>query len=91
MSIVLKGNDGTKIVFDGEWLEKLPVRDGGHREHISDFREVKVKHKPAKRRKPGRYEVLIACRGFLSLTCDEDQKPVIDELQAALEAKKDSA
>ena len=88
MAIVLNGNDGTKIVFDGEWLEHLPARDGGHREHISDYRQTQVKHKAAKRKKPGRYEVLIACRGFMSIWCDEDQKPTIDELVAALEAGK---
>ena len=88
MAIVLEGNDGTKIVFDGEWLEKLPARDGGHREHMSDYREIRIKHKPAKRKKPGRYEILVACRGFMSLVCDEEQKPAIDELEAALEEAK---
>lgn len=84
MSIVLQGTDGRKIVFDGEWLEKIPARDQSNREHVSDFRDIQVKFKPGKRTKPATYEILIACRGFLSLTCDEGQKPNIDELTEAL-------
>ncbi len=47
---------------------------------------MQVKHKPGKRGKEGRYDVLVAMSSFLSLSIAEDAKPLLDELVAALEA-----
>ncbi|MGR0318188.1 hypothetical protein [Agromyces sp. ZXT2-3] len=44
--------------------------------------------KPAKRGRPGHYEVLLAMASFMSLTVEETEKPQLDALVAALERSK---
>jgi hypothetical protein len=95
---VIKVQDlrGPYVVFDGEFLEKLPARGNSNRRHVSEFREVRVEHKPAKRKLLGgqseeRWEALIHCGAFFSLWVTAEHKPKLDELTAALEAARDGA
>jgi hypothetical protein len=37
---------GPYVVFDGEFLEKLPARGATNRRLVSEFSEVRVEHKP---------------------------------------------
>ncbi|MBM7520379.1 hypothetical protein [Nocardioides nitrophenolicus] len=86
--IELKGLNGESLVFDGATLAKFRHNglDEAARNPVSTYREVQVKHKPGKRGKEGRYDVLVAMSSFLSLSIAEDAKPLLDELVAALEA-----
>ena len=92
---VIKVQDmrGPYVVFDGEFLEKLPARNGSsNRRHVSEFREVRLEHKPAKRKLLGgqseeHWQALIHCGAFFSLWVTADEKPRLDELTAALEAR----
>ncbi|WP_320668593.1 hypothetical protein [Patulibacter defluvii] len=86
--IELKGLNGESLIHDGATLAKF--RHGGREEAarnpLSTFREAQVKHKPGKRGKPGRYEVLIAMAAFFALSVEEERKPELDALIAALES-----
>jgi len=86
--IELKGLNGESLVFDGATLAKFRHNglDEAARNPVSTYREVQVKHKPGKRGKEGRYDVLVAMSSFLALSIPEDAKPLLDELVAALEA-----
>jgi hypothetical protein len=85
-AMVLRGRDGEALHFDGEWLDKLPHREGYQRGHISDFREHRCELKKAKRRKPAYYAITIAFRMIYSLYCEADQKQEIDDFLAAIDA-----
>lgn len=86
--IELQGLNGESLLFDGATLAKFrhDGKDEAARNPVSTFREVQVKHKPGKRGKPGRYDVLVALSSFMALSIPEDAKPLLDELVAALEA-----
>lgn len=86
--IELKGLNGESLVFDGTTLAKFRHNglDEAARNPVSTFREVQVKHKPGKRGKEGRYDVMVAMSSFMALSIPEDARPLLDELVAALEA-----
>ncbi|GAA4098201.1 hypothetical protein ACFFOS_01305 [Nocardioides kongjuensis] len=86
--IELKGLNGESLVFDGATLAKFRHNglDEAARNPVSTFREVQVRHKPGKRGKEGRYDVMVAMSSFMALSIAEDAKPLLDELVAALEA-----
>jgi hypothetical protein len=84
---------GPYVVFDGEFLEKLPARSSSNRRHVSEFTKVDVQHKPAKKKLLGgqteeRWEAIIHCGAFFSLWVTAEEKPKLDELTAALEAAR---
>lgn len=91
--IEVKGLDGESIVFDGTTVAKW--RHGGKQEVARNlattFRQcdVTVRKKGRKERDlPDRYDVMLACSAFFSLTIEADQRPLLDELVAALEASR---
>lgn len=86
--IELKGLNGESIVFDGATVAKFRHNglDEAARNPVSTYREVQVKHKPGKRGKEGRYDVMVVLASFLSISVPEDAKDTLDELVAALEA-----
>ncbi len=88
--IELKGLNGESLVFDGATLAKFRHNglDEAARNPLSTFREVQVKHKPGKRGKEGRYDVMVAMSSFMSLSIAETAKPTLDELIGALESSR---
>lgn len=88
--IELKGLNGGSLVFDGATLAKFRHHglDEAASNPVSTFREVQVKHKPGKRGKEGRYDVMVAMASFMALSIAEDAKAQLDELVAALEAAR---
>lgn len=93
--IVVRDIDGMSYVtFDGEFVEKLPTKnDSVVRRHVSDYVDVTVDHRPAKKKmfggeKPELWYAQIRCGMFISLTVDAAQKPQLDRLVAALDATK---
>lgn len=84
---------GDYVTFDGEFIEKLPAKADQVRRHVSDLTDVKIVHKPVKKKLFGgqseeRWEVLIHCGMFISLWVGAEQKSKLDELVVALEAAK---
>jgi hypothetical protein len=82
---------GPYVVFDGEFIEKVPARSASNRRHVSEFKGVKTEHKPAKKKLLGgqteeHWEAIIQCGAFFSLWVTAEEKPKLDELTAALEA-----
>lgn len=90
--IEVKGLNGESLVFDGATLAKFRHNgmDEAARNPLSTFREVQVKHKPGKRGKEGRFDVMVAMSSFMALSVPESAKPALDELIAALEASRTS-
>ncbi|WP_438854978.1 hypothetical protein [Agromyces sp. M3QZ16-3] len=88
--IEVKGANGERLVYDGATVAKFRHNgmDEAARNPISTYREIRVIHKPAKRGRPGHYEVLLAMASFMSLTVEETEKPQLDALVAALERSK---
>ncbi|WP_148616180.1 hypothetical protein [Nocardioides rubriscoriae] len=88
--IEVKGLNGESLLFDGATLAKYRHNgmDEAARNPLSTYREVQVKHKPGKRGKEGRYDVLVAMSSFMSISLPESAKPALDELVAALEASR---
>lgn len=92
---VIKVQDlrGDYVVFDGEFIEKLPARETPMRRHVSEFTSVTVDHKPPKKKLFGghsaeQWQATIHCGAFFSLWVTPEEKPKLDELTAALEARK---
>jgi hypothetical protein len=84
---------GPYVVFDGEFLEKLPARSAGNRRHVSEFTQITTQHKPAKKKLFGGereeyWEAHIHCGAIFSLWVSAAEKPKLDELTAALEAAR---
>ena len=84
---------GPYVVFDGEFIEKLPARESSNRRHVSEFKEVVAEHKPAKKKLFGgqteeHWRATIQCGAFFSLWVTPEEKPKLDELTAALEAAR---
>jgi hypothetical protein len=95
---VIKVEDvrGAYVVFDGEFIEKLPAQGSSNRQHVSRFKEVLVNHKPAKKKLFGgqteeHWDVLIKCGTMYGLWVAPAEKPKLDELIAALEATRAAA
>lgn len=88
--IELKGLNGESVVFDGATVAKFRHNglDEAARNPVSTFREVQVKHKPGKRGKEGRYDVMVVLASFMSISVPETGKAALDELVAALEATR---
>lgn len=85
--IEVKGEGGESILFDGASVAKFR-HDGQEevaRNPATTFREVRVSPKKAKRGREQRYDVLLACASFFSLTILESEKAKLDELVAELE------
>lgn len=86
--IEVTGENGESLILDGGFLIKMRHfgKQEAARNPISTFREyqLKVKEKQGVRR----YELLIACQAFFSLTFLEDSKPAFDELITALQAQQ---
>ncbi|GAA1958905.1 hypothetical protein [Agromyces allii] len=85
--IEVKGANGERLLFDGASVAKF--RHNGleevARNPVSTYRSIQVKHRPGKRGRPDTYEVLLAMASFMSLTVDDEQKPRLDDLVAALD------
>lgn len=88
--IEVQGLNGESLLFDGATLAKFrhTGKDEAARNPVSTFRQVQVTHKPGKRGKEGRYDVLVAMSSFMSLSVPESSKSELDELVAALEATR---
>lgn len=86
--IEVKGLNGESLVFDGATLAKYrhDGMDEAARNPLSTYREVQVTHKPGKRGKEGRYDVLVAMSSLMSISLPESAKASLDDLVAALEA-----
>ncbi len=86
--IELKGLNGESLVFDGATVAKFRHNglDESARNPISTFREVQVSHKPGKRGKEGRYDVMVAMSSFMALSVPESAKAALDDFVAALRA-----
>ena len=89
-TIEVKGADGEGLLYDGATVAKFRHNgmDEAARNPVSTYREIRVTHKPAKRGRPGQYEVLLAMASFMSLTVEESEKPRLDAFVAALERPK---
>lgn len=90
--IEVRGLNGESLVFDGATVTKFrhDGKDEAARNPVSTYRELQVTHKPGKRGKEGRYDVLLAMSSFMALSIPETAKPTLDELAAALEASRTS-
>jgi hypothetical protein len=89
-TIEVKGANGERLLYDGATVAKFRHNgmDEAARNPVSTYREVRVTHRPAKRGRPGHYEVLLAMASFMSLTVEESEKPRLDAFVAALEGSK---
>lgn len=89
-TIEVKGVNGERLLYDGATVAKFRHNgmDEAARNPVSTYREIRVTHKPAKRSRPGRYEVMLAMASFMSLTVEESEKPQLDALVAALDRSK---
>jgi hypothetical protein len=88
--IEVQGLNGESLVFDGATVSKFRHhgKDEAARNPVSTYREIQVKHKPGKRGKEGRYDVMLAMSSFMALSIPETAKSTLDELVAALEAAR---
>ncbi|GAA3194899.1 hypothetical protein [Actinocorallia longicatena] len=88
--IEVRGLNGESLVFDGATVTKFRHNgsDQAARNPISTFRELQVKHKPGKRGKEGRYDVLLAMSSFMSLSVPESGLASLEELRTALETPR---
>lgn len=88
--IEVQGLNGESLLFDGATVTKFRHhgKDEAARNPVSTYREVQVKHKPGKRGKEGKYDVLLAMSSFMALSVPESAKSTLDELVAALEATR---
>lgn len=88
--IEVRGLNGESLVFDGATVAKFRHNgnDEASRNPISTYRELQVTHKPGKRGKEGRYDVLLAMSSFMSLSVPESGLASIEELRTALEATR---
>jgi hypothetical protein len=88
--IEVRGLNGESLLFDGATLAKFRHhgKDEAARNPVSTYREVQLTHKPGKRGKEGRYDVLVAMSSFMSLSVPESARAGLDELVAALEATR---
>ncbi|NDL60648.1 hypothetical protein [Phytoactinopolyspora mesophila] len=88
--VEVKGLRGESLFFDGATLCKFRHNgnDEAARNPVSTYREVQVKHKPGKRGKEGRYDVIVAMSSLMSLSIPESEKPALDELIGALRASR---
>lgn len=86
--IELKGSNGESLLLADGSLTKFRHNglDEAARNPVSTYREVQVRHKPGKRGKEGRYDVLVAMSSLMSLSVPESAKADLDALVAALEA-----
>ncbi len=86
--IEVSGENGESLLYDGNFVMKMRHfgKQEAARNPANTYREysLKVKEKKGVRR----YELLLACQAFFSLTFLEESKPAFDELIAALEAQK---
>jgi hypothetical protein len=92
MTIKVRDRGGRYVVFDGEFIEKLPA-SSPNRRHVSELTKVDVQHKPAKKKLFGgeteeQWHALIHCGAIFSLHVTAEEKPKLDELTAALEAAR---
>ena len=87
MIIEVKGEGGESLLFDGASVTKFrhDGKEESARNPASTYREARIKEKKAKRGKPHRYDVLLACATIFSLTILESEKPKFDELVRELE------
>ena len=87
--IEVQGSDGESLVFDGTSIAKY--RHFGKQEAARNlartFRDAQVTPRKRKKKDPEqRYDVLLACGAFFSLTITEAQLPEVEQLVAALRA-----
>jgi hypothetical protein len=87
---------GPHLVFDGEFLEKLPATENSRKHHVSHYTGVTVVLRPARRKLFGGttdefWDVSINCATIFWLWVSPEEKPQLDELIAALEAAKAAA
>ena len=86
--IEVKGENGESLLYDGNFVIKMRHfgKQEAARNPANTYREytLKVKEKKGVRR----YELLLACQAFFSLTFLEVSKPAFDEFIAALESRQ---
>lgn len=89
--IELKGLNGESLLLADGSLTKFRHNglDETARNPVSTYREVQVKHKPGKRGKEGRYDLLVAMSSIMSISVPESAKSSIDDLVAALEETRE--
>jgi hypothetical protein len=87
--IQVTGRNGESIVYDGTYVSKFRHhgKDEAAKNPASTYRQCSVKPKKRKGDAEQEYEVLLAMSSFMSLTVGEADKPQLDALVAALEAR----
>jgi hypothetical protein len=84
---------GSYLVFDGEFLEKLPATENSSKHHVSKYTGFTAEHRlPRKKLFGGMteeyWDVAINCATIFWLWVAPEEKSKLDELTAALEATK---